>query len=79
MCVLTLHQFSQEGDGLRQQQHVVLLQLGRQLHQHQQGGETHLRTIDINTQEIRNRLQDGESSARVSRVLHRAVGHSGTA
>lgn len=42
VCVLTLHQFSQEGDGLRQQHHVVLLEFGRQLHQHQQRREAHL-------------------------------------
>lgn len=43
LCVrLTLHEFSQEGDGLRQQHHVVLLQFGRHLHEHQQRGETHL-------------------------------------
>lgn len=35
VCALTLHQLGQEGDGLRQQHHVVLLQFGRQLHQHQ--------------------------------------------
>lgn len=47
--VLTLHEFSQEGDGLRKQHHVVLLQLGRQLHQHEQRGEAHLRTEEEST------------------------------